>query len=476
MKKSFSATLFLIFVFLLTSPLLFMHPAAAANSSTGFSDHFDGSTVDPAKWIVYNNTDLSGNPDYGGTVTVSNSYIQLSSNGSGFPCITSAVDPFPTTGDFTVAFDLTYTDISDWGCGLWISQGPVIGESSNSTNNNIIFQLWANNLDYNTAAIFVNLLGAQVQRQLVYGWQPAGPTQNVVLQYSGGFYTLTVNGVKLASEPSQLRADAIGFGHPPTYYIPFTPAHVASDVGGWSSFEIDQIRVLPQSNIALSTSATSTQLGLTMDFNGTLSDANGQPLADKTVVLSYQVPGVPAWNALTSSTTDSNGAFSATWLPTATGTFMIQAAWSGDDANSGASDAKNVSVAEGSGQNLLFAESNSTLTALDFNSTSNSVSFTVSGPSGTTGYVRFLLSKSMITNMSAVQVAVDGQQTSFNASSLGDMEVLYFVYHHSTHDVTVSLSKTAQVPELTGTTILILLAAASLIAVAIKRKSRRFKK
>ena len=318
----------------------------------------------------------------------------------------------------------------------------------------------------------MSLLGVQVQRPLVYGWNPSAPTMNIMLTYSSGFYTLIVNGVQLASEQSDMRADTIGFGHPPAYYIPFTPEHVDSVMGGWSSFDIDQIQVLPQSNIQLSASAASTQIGLTVNFNGSLTDSDNQPLANKTVVLSYMIPGVASWNAFTSASTDAAGNFSATWLPTATGTFMVSASWSGDESNSGASDVKNVSVATGADQTLLLAESNSTLTALTFNATSNSVFFTVSGPSGSTGYVRFLVSKTMLENASGASVYVDGQATTFTSSSIGNMEALHFTYHHSTHDITIDMSKTTPLPEFPTWTIAALLAIATVAFVAIKRKTR----
>jgi hypothetical protein len=410
--------------------------------NAGFNDHFDDASIDASKWTAYENTSNSGNPSYGGAINVANSQISLFSSGSAFPCVTSAVSPFPTTGDFTVKFDFTYSRVSDWGCGLWISKGPVVASKTDIVDN-IVFQLWANNLDYNTAAIFINLLGVPIQRQLFYGWNPSAPTQTIMLTYSAGFYTLTVNGAQLASEPSQIRADTIGFGHPPAYYIPFTPTHVDSVMGGWSSFYIDQIQVLPQSSILLSVSAASTQLGLTVDFGGSLIGWNNEPLGNKTVVLYYMIPGVANWNAFASISTDSSGAFYAVWLPTATGTFMVKAAWDGDQTNSGASDVKNVSVTSGANQ-ILLAESNSTLTALNFNASSSSVSFTVSGPSGSTGYVRFLVSVGTLANASTVSIFVDGQATNFTSSFIGNMEILFFTYSHSTHDVAIFLLKTTE--------------------------------
>jgi hypothetical protein len=424
--------------------ILFLAIAATFQSTqasevvTAFSDDFDGTTIDSAKWIVEENANMSGNPAYGGKVQIADGSIILSSEGSAFPCVTAAANPFPASGDFAVVFNFTYTKISDWGDGLWISKGEFISNRTNSPSN-IILQLWANNLDYDQSAIFVNLLGKQVYRTIIYGWEPSANTQNFRLQYSGSTYTLFIDGIEIYSAESQLRPDAIGFGHPLAYYIPFTPAHVGNVVGGWTTFKIDYIKVLPQTSISVYTSVSSTALGFSIELNGTLTTKEGQPLSGKNIVFSFQTPGVFAWNYFTSAPTDSQGAYAATWLPTATSSYVVKAEWRGDDTYSGASDAKNISVVRSANDSLLFVESNSTLSSLSLNATANEVSFTVSGPTGTTGYVRFLVSKTLIANLSEFKLYMDGDETKFTATSTDTLQVLYFEYVHSSHQITIQL-------------------------------------
>lgn len=208
------------------------------------------------------------------------------------------------------------------------------------------------------------------------------------------------------------------------------------------------IQLTPKpANISISTSAESTELGYILDLNGDLTTLESEPLTGKQVILSYMIPGTAAWNPLSSVTTDGNGDFSASWIPTATGNFMVKAEWQGDENYSAAYDIKNVSVLRGSEENVFMAESNSTLSSLSLNSTSNEISFTVSGPSGTTGYVRFLLSKSLLNDPADVKVYKDGVLTDCTVTSIDDQTILYLTYAHSSHEMRISLPTYAEYAE-----------------------------
>jgi hypothetical protein len=465
-KKAFLPVMLMLFALTLSSQAL----TEGAYANAAFVDHFDGTALDPAKWVVQENTNMTAYPAYGGSVEVANSHVVLSSTGSGFPCVTSAVNPFPTTGDFTIVFEFTYTCISDWGNGLWFSVGPFVAER-NTSNSNVIFQLWAGNLDYDQAAIFVNLMGKQVYRTIVYGWEPSASTQTFKLQYSGETYILFIDDIEVASTESDMRPDTIGFGHPPAYYLPFSPSHVGSVIGGWSSFTIDYIKLLEPTSISVSTSALSTQLGFSVTINGTLDTIEGEPLTNANVILSYRVSGDAQWNTFASATTEANGAFSATWHPTATGTFNVKAAWSGNETHSGASDTKDISVIRGTGgETLFYVESNSTLSSLAFNSTTKEISFTASGPSGSTGYVSFLISKSLMGNATDFRVYLDGQEIQCSITELSDSLLIFFQYTHSTHDVLIRLPASA-IPELPPWVLLPLLGACALLAFIARRKT-----
>jgi hypothetical protein len=160
------------------------------------------------------------------------------------------------------------------------------------------------------------------------------------------------------------------------------------------------------------------------------------------------IPSTAVWNPFSSVTTDGNGVFSASWIPTATGNFMVKAEWQGDENYSAAYNVKNVSVLRGNEENVFMAESNSTLSALSLNSTSNEISFSVSGPSGTTGYVRFLISKALLQDSANLKVYKDGALINCTVTSVGNQTILYIVYSHSSHEMRISLPEYAEAGDL----------------------------
>lgn len=419
-----------------------------------FFDGFDGMRANSGKWLIQENTNMSGHPAYGGSVAVANGEISLSSRGSGFPCVYSRANPFPLSGDFSAEFNFTYTKISDWGCGLWISNGNPLtvteGDSANSSTE-VLFQLWADNEDYETAQIFAYLMGKQVFLLDVHGWGPSAPTQNFKLNCSGQTYTLYIDGKQIATATSTVRPNSIGFGHPPCYYIPFSPEHVESTVGRWGSFKIDFIKVLGSpsdhetgpASLSLTSDLEALQLGLVVDVSGRLTRGEDASLSGETVVLSFSVPGTSTSNAIAAATTDPDGFYDVSWIPTATGSFILKAEWTGNEVYAGVSAVKNISVTRSENQGFFFAESNSTLSSLSFNSTLGEIHFTVSGPSGTTGYVKFVVSKELVPDASALRIFLDGKQLQYTVASDGETWLLTFEYSHSTHDVLISIPQGA---------------------------------
>jgi S-adenosylmethionine hydrolase len=91
--------------------------------------------------------------------------------------------------------------------------------------------------------------------------------------------------------------------------------------------------------------------------------------------------------------------------------------------------------------------SNSTISELAFNSTSQVLEFTVSGPPGTTGYTNITIAKTLIEDISGLTVYLDGNQIQYVNSSTQFDWLLYFTYHHSTHKVIIAMKSTAQLPQ-----------------------------
>jgi|GEM_PF-550011 len=218
--------------------------------------------------------------------------------------------------------------------------------------------------------------------------------------------------------------------------------------------------------MSISVDAPSTAVGSAVNVNGRLSDSNGNPLEDKSVTLSYVITGSTSWIPIGSGTTNSAGEYSIQWVNTASGTFTLKAEWNGNEAYLGASATTTLSFLPYENQQAFFVESNSTVSALAFNSTSSELSFTVSGPSETTGYVKVTIAKSLVSNAENIKVYLDGNQLDYEVTSNADSWLLTFTYTHSTHEVTINLATNEARDTLLGTEILILIAVVVGIAVA----------
>jgi len=193
--------------------------------------------------------------------------------------------------------------------------------------------------------------------------------------------------------------------------------------------------------ISVFTSASSIAIGYKVSISGMLSDLEGKSIAGEKVLLSYMKQGLSTWVPITSVVTDSNGAYSFSWFPNATGNFTIAAEYTGNETYSSSRNFVSFSVQKYSDAGLFYVESNSTVSALAFNSSINEVAFSVSGLSGTFGYIRFVISKTLIANVSELMVYIDDKPFSYSITEIADSWVIYFEYTHSTHDIRIVPSK-----------------------------------
>lgn len=122
--------------------------------------------------------------------------------------------------------------------------------------------------------------------------------------------------------------------------------------------------------------------------------------------------------------------------------------------------------------------SNSTVSELAFNSTSQVLEFTVSGPSGTTGFTNVTITKTLISDISTLEVYLDGNETNYTVNDLTYSWLIHFTYHHSTHKVLMDFvsqqTKTSVTPlngvpvAIVGLVIVIFIT----LAITIKRKAK----
>jgi hypothetical protein len=203
----------------------------------------------------------------------------------------------------------------------------------------------------------------------------------------------------------------------------------------------------------MSAQASTPEVGSSVNVNGKLSSQNANPIANKTVVLSYAVANGTFWSEIGSEKTNAAGEYSIQWLIPASGTFTLKTQWAGDQSYLGSSNSTTLSILTYQAQKVFFVESNSTVTGLTFNSSDLTLGFTVSGPSGTKGYVRTTISKSIVQNFTGLAVTLDGKELNATVSSTTDCWIVTFTYSHSTHQVAITLmpDQTTMVPEASST-------------------------
>ncbi len=88
--------------------------------------------------------------------------------------------------------------------------------------------------------------------------------------------------------------------------------------------------------------------------------------------------------------------------------------------------------------NYFTVESNSTVSGLGFNATTQEILFTVNGTTGTSGYVKATISAVLMPNIQKLKVYLDGTPVDYTVASSGDSWVITFTYHHSIQQVRIN--------------------------------------
>jgi hypothetical protein len=225
----------------------------------------------------------------------------------------------------------------------------------------------------------------------------------------------------------------------PTYTPPPTPTSTAIPTSTPMPTP-NPTTTIKSTLISISVDTLSANVGSAVNIKGSLSDLNGNLLQNKLLTLSYTVAGSTSWIPIGSGTTNTAGEYNIQWVNTASGTFALKAEWNGNNDYLSASNTTTISFLPYENQNIFFVESNSTVTALAFNSTSSELSFAVRGVSGTAGYVKVTIAKSIISNAENIIVHLDGNQLTYEVTSNSNTWLLTFTYHHSTHQVKINLA------------------------------------
>lgn len=206
--------------------------------------------------------------------------------------------------------------------------------------------------------------------------------------------------------------------------------------GSSSPFNVRFARVLYPAVLTLSLNPPTSLLGFKVSLNGTLK-LNESGIGNVPILLSYSVTGEQTWNDMTVATTSSDGSYSAVWIPAATGTYVVKATV-GNATFASPEIFRSLSVTSFM-DHVFSVSSNSTLSALAFNSTTRELRFNVSGPSGTRGFVDVTIAKNLVADITSLKVYLDGSSMNYTAMSTPDSWLLHFAYSHSTHSVRIDI-------------------------------------
>lgn len=242
--------------------------------------------------------------------------------------------------------------------------------------------------------------------------------------------------------------------------------------GGTSALSVN-VRALTPVMIYLSLSSDAIYTGQNVIISGTLV-YNGRGVPDVWVVLSSKtyVEGA-TWNEIATAKTDFEGRYSTVWKAFY-GYYEVKAAWAGNSTYPETSISVNLNV-KGFGNLITEFSSNSTITGLNFNSTTRLLSFSAEGASGTKGYVKITLEKDPTFNPQNIVVLLDDHPIDFTTTSTSQSWVLEFVYSHSAHGVIVNFDAepAAELPLSAIILLLVLLTTVIVVFLAARIRKRR---
>ena len=202
-----------------------------------------------------------------------------------------------------------------------------------------------------------------------------------------------------------------------------------------------------QTMLKCSVAPRSVTLGNTITITGYMD-----PAATEVPILLKIRRNCEDWSQLAMVYTTSSGEFRYDWTPELDGEFIIKAYFCGSDGLKSAVSAFNTVYVttvtqEGNETDVLYEslgilalESNSTVSDLLFDSTNAVLSFTVTGPDQTTGYVQVMIAKELMPTITGLMVNIDGTDTEYHAVETEDAWLITISYSHSSHTVQMLLS------------------------------------
>jgi hypothetical protein len=183
--------------------------------------------------------------------------------------------------------------------------------------------------------------------------------------------------------------------------------------------------------------STATVSTLQVDVTGTLT-YNKTGIPNAAMYIGYSADGGDKWENFELVKTDAAGDFGATWIPNATGNYLMCAQWEGNLTLHWINATISLALTPDSAGNVFSVISNSTLADLTYDSETQELSFITNGTSST-GYVYACIPKALLSNIQALQVNIDGKSIAFGSESQNDVWIVSCVYAQSEHIFTIQI-------------------------------------
>ncbi|XHH10421.1 MAG: PKD domain-containing protein [Candidatus Bathyarchaeia archaeon] len=207
------------------------------------------------------------------------------------------------------------------------------------------------------------------------------------------------------------------------------------------------------------------------------NDLTGEGVYGETLQLFWNTnPWEENWREIGQVKTGDGGEFLVTWKPPESNKFQIRVSWAGNASYPPTSSYVILTVFR-LGDLITGFNSNSTITKLNFNLTTQLLTFSVSGPDDTKGYVNITLNKNSAFNPQNIIVQIDNNTIPYTYSSLDENTWLVTInYSHSIHDVLVSLNRNT-IPEYpTASFIVTVIIALTMLSAVLLKKQDKLKR
>ena len=225
-----------------------------------------------------------------------------------------------------------------------------------------------------------------------------------------------------------------------TYANPMTflAGVLATDETGDGPMSQKEIEVREQTPITvyISLSENFIKTGQEVTISGNLT-YNGSGVQDEGVNLrSITYIEGAKWNNIATVKTNDEGQYSFDWK-VFYGYYRVQAQWEGNSTYP-ESSLSIILIVEPFGDLINEFSSNSTITEMNYNTTTRVLRFSAEGPSGTSGYTKIFLREDPDFDPEKINVLFDGKPIGYTITLSEQEWVLEFIYSHSVHNVEVN--------------------------------------